>query len=384
MRLAYVAAKDRLPKYSSRFSRRDFTLPQLFACLVVKQQLKLSYRKAEVFLSDCPEWCEQIGLRYAPDHNTLCRAAKLLLSKHRANNLLDLLVQWAAQAGLLRLSTHPMAVDSTTYESHHVSRHYERRCHETRRRMRAKDREKGRSRTRSQTVRRLPKLAIAVATAAHLVTSFWTGTGAGADHPHYRRVVGDARRRVPRRRFKVVADAGYDAEGTHVWTRKKMKLGSLIPPEHGRPRKDGGPPGGYWRSRMKRLFESSESRKRSGYTQRWQVETVNSMMKRNLSSALAGRTAWSRKRDMALKTLVHDLMVLRRRGSRQSRDVTFSAAPFQPYTFSAASLCCWIPCADQSPSCGKKPWACACSAGVAASVAFWIAVSRSSKFASPS
>src|SRR3974377_1632715 len=88
MRLAYVAAKDRLPRYSSRFSRRDFTLPQLFACLVVKEQLKLSYRKAEVFLGDCPDWCAQIGLGRVPDHNTLCRAAKLLLSERYVNSLL--------------------------------------------------------------------------------------------------------------------------------------------------------------------------------------------------------------------------------------------------------------------------------------------------------
>jgi hypothetical protein len=319
MRLAYVMARRCLPMYSNRFSRKDYSLPQLFACLVVKQQLNLSYRKAEVFLRDSPDWCAQIDLRCVPDHNTLCRAAKALMVAHHVNCLMDLLVQWAAQAKLLRLSTHPLAVDSTTYESHHVSRHYERRCHETRRRMRAKDREKGRSRTRSQTVRQLPKLAISVATGSHLVTSFWTGTGAGADHPHFRRVVGEARERVPHRCFKVVADAGYDSEPAHVWTREEMKLESLIPPEHGRPRKDGGPPGGYWRSRMKRLFESSESRKRSGYTQRWQVETVNSMMKRNLSSALAGKTARSRKRDMMLKTLVHDLMILRRQGLRHSR-----------------------------------------------------------------
>jgi hypothetical protein len=36
-------------------------------------------------------------------------------------------------------------------------------------------------------------------------------------------------------------------------------------------------------------------------------------MKRNLSSALRGRTAWSRKRDMALKVLVHNTMILKLR-----------------------------------------------------------------------
>src|SRR4051812_24148820 len=40
--------------YSSPWSRDDFTLPQLFACLVVREQLCLSYRKAEMLLRDAP------------------------------------------------------------------------------------------------------------------------------------------------------------------------------------------------------------------------------------------------------------------------------------------------------------------------------------------
>ena len=327
MRLAYVLARRSLPKYSSRYSRKDYTLHQLFACLVIKEQIKLSYRKLEAFLNECPEWCDEIGLRTVPDHNTLCRAAAILLKGRTANRVLDLQVQWAMQAKLLSLSTHPVALDSTSYESHHVSRHYEKRCHETRKRMRAKDREKGRSRTRSQTVRNLPKLAIAVASFAHFVISFWTGTGAGADHPHFRPVLQDARDRVGRK-FKVAADAGYDSEAAHVWAREEMGLTSIIPPIHGRPRKDGGPPGGRWRRRMKGILATKGSRRRSGYTQRWQVETTNSMMKRNLSSALAGRTAWSRKRDMTLKVLVHNLMLLRRRGLRQSTDAPFRCSCF--------------------------------------------------------
>ena len=64
---------------------------------------------------------------------------------------------------------------------------------------------------------------------------------------------------------------------------------------------------------MKRLLATTTSRKRSGYTQRWQIESVNSMMKRNLGSALGGKSAWSRKRDMHLKVLIHDVMILKRR-----------------------------------------------------------------------
>jgi hypothetical protein len=311
MQVAHHLASRSLSDYTCKFSRHDFTLAQLFACLAVKELLKRSYRGAEAVLRDSPQWLADVGLSRAPDHNTLQRAAAFLLKACRASRLLDTLAGWAADARILGLSAEPLAVDSTTYESHHVSRHYERRCHQTRRRMRAKELEKrGRNSTRADTVRKLPKLGIAVATACHLVLSAWAGTGLGADHPHFEPLVYDAWRRVPNRRFKVAADAGYDSEANHEIARGDMGLASLIPPDIGRPRKDGGPPGGRWRRRMRRTLGTKAGRKRSGYTSRWQVETVNSMMKRNLGSALAGKSAWSRRRDMLLKVIVHDVTIV--------------------------------------------------------------------------
>jgi hypothetical protein len=244
MQVAYHLANQCLPNYRCKFSRHDYTLPQLFACLAVKELLKRSYRGAEAVLADSESWLRAIGLSAAPDHNTLHRAAEFLLRKHRVDKLLDTMVQWAAVARMVGLSSKPLAIDSTSYESHHVSRHYERRCHQTRHRMRAKQAEKGRKTTRSDTVKSLPKLAIAVATHSHLILSAWTGTGAGADHPHFEPLLLEAWRRVPNRTFKAAADAGYDSEGNHELARRDMGLKSLIPPEHGRPRKDGGPPGG--------------------------------------------------------------------------------------------------------------------------------------------
>jgi hypothetical protein len=61
---------------------------------------------------------------------------------------------------------------------------------------------------------------------------------------------------------------------------------------------------------MKGLLTTTQSRRRSGYTSRWQVETGDSMIKRNQGDALAGRTAASRKRDMRLKVITHNMMVL--------------------------------------------------------------------------
>ena len=317
---AYHLAKDALPAYASKFSRHDFTLAQLFACLVVKEQLQLSYRGIEALLRDTPEWGRLIGLtkKTTPDHNTLCRASKYLLSSGRVGRLLDRLARWAGLARALGLSTRPLAIDSTYCESHHVSRHYERRCATTRERMKAKDAKRrgktGRGRTRARAVKRLPKLAVGIATHSHFILSCWTGTGAGADHPHFERVLFDAWRRVPNRRFKVVADAGYDSEANHGIARQDLGLASLIPPLHGRPRTDPRttPLSGRWRRHMQRMLATKRGRKRCGYTQRQQVETVMSMIKRNLGSALRGRSAHSRKRDLRLKCLTHNLMIFRR------------------------------------------------------------------------
>jgi transposase len=46
------------------------------------------------------------------------------------------------------------------------------------------------------------------------------------------------------------------------------------------------------------------------YGQRWQAETVNSMIKRNLGSALRARTAPRRRNELLLRVVTHNLMIL--------------------------------------------------------------------------
>ena len=46
------------------------------------------------------------------------------------------------------------------------------------------------------------------------------------------------------------------------------------------------------------------------YGQRWQVETVFSMIKRNFGSALRARCYWSQCREMMLMVLTHNLAVI--------------------------------------------------------------------------
>ena len=312
MRVAYALAAQALPDYSSKFSRHDFTLPQLMACLVVKEQMKRSYRGVEALLHDSMHWCRDIGMRRVPDHNTLQRAAAFLLRKYHANKLLDVTVQWAAVARMLKLSQKPLTMDSTYFESHHVSRYYERRRRSTAAQGGTKAKAAAKSHRR-RTVSGLPKLAISAAAACHVICSYWCGSGMGADHPQFEPVLYDAWRRVPNRRFGVAADAGYDSHKNHQVARKDMGLASLIPPDIGRKPGKGVVLSSPYRQRMRRLLATRTSRRRCGYTQRWQSETVNSMIKRNLGSALSGKSAASRKRDMTLKVITHNVMVLPRR-----------------------------------------------------------------------
>lgn len=48
---------------------------------------------------------------------------------------------------------------------------------------------------------------------------------------------------------------------------------------------------------------------RAVYGQRWQVEAVNSMMKRNYGTALRAATPARRERELMLKVLVHNLAI---------------------------------------------------------------------------
>src|SRR5271155_5677707 len=110
MLTAYYFAKQCLPDHRSKFSRKDFTLPQLFACLVVKEHQNKTYRGIEALLRDSEHWCKQIGMKRVPDHNTLCRAFKILTDQSCVGRFMDLVARWS---GLLEAMGSVCAIDST-------------------------------------------------------------------------------------------------------------------------------------------------------------------------------------------------------------------------------------------------------------------------------
>jgi hypothetical protein len=153
--------------------------------------------------------------------------------------MLDQTARWANDRKLIQGRVKPLALDSSMFESRHVSRHFEKRQQQSerdKRRKREKIAEKRASNLRrSRVVRRLPKLSLAVASSCHLILAARATTGGGADQPFFKPLLQDARRRAPV--GVAVADAGYDSEDNHIIARQEMGIRSIIPPNTGRPSK---------------------------------------------------------------------------------------------------------------------------------------------------
>lgn len=294
---AYELAKRCLRCYSCKFSRHDFTRPQLFACLVVREHQKESYRGVEALLRDSLHWCKDIGMKKVPDHNTLCRAFHAIMSQARVERMLDKLTEWMM---LERLLGKVCSIDSTLNDTHHHSRHYEQRC----RHYSSSDQKTVNSR-RSRTARRTPKLSLSVDTRSHIILAAKARTGMGSDAPDFEPLLREScRRRVGLK--KALADAGYDSHENHRIAREELKICSLI--KTGIGRVSAKPPKSRYRRMMRKQLKGSQKGK--PYGQRAQSETVNSMMKRNLGDNLRARTPAGRRKEQLLRSITHDLMVV--------------------------------------------------------------------------
>ncbi len=160
------------------------------------------------------------------------------------------------------------------------------------------------NRRRRRTVKRLPKLSLAVATACHLILAARATTGAGGDQKFFEPLLLDAYRRATVK--TAVADAGYDSEANHCISRQDLGIQSIIPPKAGRP--SAKPPTTRHRRNMRNRFRRKADKNK--YGQRWQVETVNSMIKRNLGSALRATTARRRSMELLLRVVTHNIMIV--------------------------------------------------------------------------
>src|SRR6185437_7889087 len=115
-----------------------------------------------------------------------------------------------------------------------------------------------------------PYATIACDCSSHVVLAVVLGRGPGPDDPYFQPAIQYMSRRVAV--DTVLADAGFDSEAAHVFARQEHGMRTIIPPTRGRPTDK--LPSGHWR----RVMATRLNKKK--YGQRWQVETVNSMIKR--------------------------------------------------------------------------------------------------------
>lgn len=147
---------------------------------------------------------------------------------------------------------------------------------------------------------RFPKLSAVCDTASHLFLSAKVTRGPRHDMCEGPTILRQAARRL--KLGRVLLDAGYDAERTHLLVRHELGGESVIPARTGR--RTNRPPTAKYRRMMHDAFPKEH------YGQRWQAESAISRDKRLFGSSVRA-TSWAgQKREAYLRVLVHNLLIL--------------------------------------------------------------------------
>jgi hypothetical protein len=288
-RVAYHTAKHAFPTFSHLKSPKKFTQHQLIACLVLKEFFRTDYRGIEEILTDSTDLQKILKLEEIPHYTTLQKAAHRFTNKPMMDKLLQKTIDTAVAAKIMKKSVALSAIDSTGLESHYTSSYFVRR--------------KAKAGPEYQTSHysTFPKVGIVMDTDSFLVLAGVPSWGPSPDILHYRKALINASKKIHISR--VAADAGYDAEHAHVFARKTLHIRSIIPNRIGRPTKK--LPSGHYRRLMAQHFDKAR------YGQRWMIETLNSMLKKRLGSFLRARTYRSQMREIMLRLVTFNILVLR-------------------------------------------------------------------------
>lgn len=281
LRTSFDVASGIFKDYSHPFSPRKYTQPQLFSCLVLKTFLKLDYRGLMQLLIDCPNLCNEIKLKEVPHYTTFQKASRKLLKASKVSLLLEKTLKSFSRKGKIKLAS----IDSSGFESRHVSQHF-------------RHRKEG---NRNIYAKYHPKMTVICDCNSHLIFSFHFCRGPSSDSCSLEPTLNKSVLKMD----KLLGDAGYDGENNHKTCREDFNIRSFFPPLIGRPTSK--LPKGKWRKIMAIIFRN---KKKIQYGQRWQVETVFSMIKRNLTSALSARRYQGRLREMALLILTHNIAII--------------------------------------------------------------------------
>src|SRR5271157_663952 len=280
-RVAWQVATRVLPPYRTRFSKHQFTQPQLLAVLCLMRYEDWTFREAEVRLREHGELRAALQLNTVPDYTTLYRFLKRLDDDTVERGLTET-VRWLRRGQTqVRVSA---ALDGTGLSYNSVSSFFIRRLEQHSRGM-----------TRH---RHWLKWLIVADVKQQILLAQRARVGPWCDTRALPGLVEAAGRRVPLR--QVLADAEFDSEANHEYIRQRWRAQSIIPLN---PRR--GVPQGTLRRQMYQAFPHKE------YGQRAKVETVFSVVKRKLSSRAPGRNLSTQVRQALLLGLTYNLYRLR-------------------------------------------------------------------------
>jgi hypothetical protein len=294
-RVALQVGTQVLPPYRSRFSKHQFTQPQLLAVLCLMRYEDWTFREAEVRLREHPELRAALRLPAVPDYTTLYRFLRRL-----EDDTVDRGLQETVRR-LRRRRSRPIsaAIDGTGLSDTSVSTFFHRRLEQHAHGPRPR--------------RPWLKWLIVVDVRQQIVLAQRARQGPGCDARALPRLLDVAARGAPI--GVVLADAEFDSEANHQHIRQCLGAKSIIPARRR------GIPNGAIRYQMFRAFPKKP------YRQRSKIESVFSAVKRKLSSRAPGRSLTTQVRQALLLGLAYNIYRLRhrfaQRGCQQSLSVAF-------------------------------------------------------------
>jgi len=265
-----LLGRKHLAPYGSVKSRKDFTQPQLMACLILRTYLKTTYRGVIEILAVSSELREVIGLTKLPNYSTLKKFADREGVLEAMDGMLATLAQAAAEPdAYLEAAMDATGLESSAASAHFVSRSGKRR-------------------------KKYVKVSVLILCGSLIPASMVLDWGPGNDKVQAKELMDKAALSV--RPDLLYADAGYDAEWVHSYCVDWGVMGVIKPVRH----KQDGSLGGVYRSQM-----TEKTLKDLGYGTRWEVESFMSGMKRTMGSILNARTDRGLMTDAAMKVLAY-------------------------------------------------------------------------------
>ena len=292
-RVAMQVASAALPTYRTRFSKHQFTQPQLLAILCLMRYEDWTFREAEVRLREHGELRAALQLASVPDYTTVYRFLRRLPDDTIENALGESIRRLcrSSRRGRRRAA---VAVDGTGLLPHGVSTYFIRRV----------EQQSG-GKTR---YRHFLKWVVVADVDRQILLAQRARQGPCNDAPMLPGLLETASRTIPI--GLVLADAEFDSEANHRHIRAALGAFSVIPARRH------GIPNGEIRYQMYRKFP------RKLYGPRAKVETVFSVIKRKLSAKAPGRSLAMQIRQALLLGLAFNLYRLKHlqalRGCQQS------------------------------------------------------------------